>query len=186
MATEDADRSPECIDLVPAGRGHESIMANLLELYAHDFSEFHPIDLRSNGRYDYKDLSRYWLEPDRHPFLIKVEKKLAGLVLIGKDESVSRAEVPWDLTEFFVVRRYRRLGVGTSIAHQVWRKYPGRWQVRVMEANLTAQHFWQHAISQFTGEPIESTRIGRAGAYWRLFNFESKDSKTALPPLMQR
>lgn len=169
---------PECIQLIPAKREEEPILANLLELYAHDFTEFLPIDLRSNGRFEYQDLSRYWRDPDHHPFLIKAAGKLGGLVLIRRDESVARAEPLWDLAEFFVVRRYRRQGVGTSMAHEVWRRFPGRWQVRVMEANLPGQHFWQRAITQFTGDAVESARLERAGEYWRFFTFESKESRS--------
>jgi predicted acetyltransferase len=179
--TKDRSIPPEEVELIPAARDQEPVLANLLELYAHDFSEFQPLELRSNGRFEYKDLSRYWRDPNRHPFLVKVEGKLAGLILIRKDDSVARAEVLWDLAEFFVVRRYRRQGVGTSIAHAVWRKFPGRWQVRVMEANLPAHHFWQHAITKFTGAAVESARIERAGEHWRLFTFESKEPKPDKP-----
>jgi predicted acetyltransferase len=183
--TDDGPIAPERIQLIPAKREEEPILANLLELYAHDFTEFLPIDLRSNGRFEYQDLGRYWRNPNHHPFLIKVAGKLAGLVLIRKDESVSRAEELWDLGEFFVVRRYRRHGVGTAMAHEVWRKFPGRWQVRVMEANLQGQHFWQQAITQFTGAAVESVRIQRAGEYWRFFTFESKTSESG-PPARRR
>jgi hypothetical protein len=36
-----ADKPFAQIELVPAERNHEPILANLLELYIHDFSEFH-------------------------------------------------------------------------------------------------------------------------------------------------
>jgi predicted acetyltransferase len=179
--TKDDPVPAESILLVPAKREEAPILANLLELYAHDFTEFLPIDLRSNGRFEYQDLTRYWRDANHHPFLIKVDGKLAGLILIRKDEIVSRAEPLWDLAEFFVVRRYRRQGVGTAMAHEVWRRFPGRWQVRVMEANLAGQHFWQHAITQFTGTAVESARIERGGDYWRFFIFESKASGPGLP-----
>jgi hypothetical protein len=67
------------IEVDPALREHATILANLLELYAYDFSEFHSLDLGPNGRSGYKPLSLYykplslyWSEPNRHPFLIRV------------------------------------------------------------------------------------------------------------------
>ena len=45
-------------------------MANLLELYAHDFSEFHNVEIGEDGKFGYQALPLYWSEPDRHPFLI--------------------------------------------------------------------------------------------------------------------
>jgi hypothetical protein len=59
------------IEVDPALREHATILANLLELYAHDFSEFHSLDLGPDGRFGYKSLSLYWSEADRHPFLIR-------------------------------------------------------------------------------------------------------------------
>jgi hypothetical protein len=45
------------IELDPALREHVPILANLLELYAHDFSEFHSLDIGADGRFGYKSLS---------------------------------------------------------------------------------------------------------------------------------
>jgi predicted acetyltransferase len=78
------------------------------------------------------------------------------------------------MAEFFVLRGYRKRGIGTQAAYQVWKQFPGRWEVRVMESNLLALSFWGKAISSFTGEAIRPTRIKRSTEYWRLFSFESK------------
>ena len=84
------------------------------------------------------------------------------------------------MAEFFVVRRYRRRGIGTFVAHQVWRQISGRWEVRVMETNQSAHLFWAHAISTFTGETIVSGRVENGGKFWRVFAFEAK------PPLHEK
>ena len=57
------------IEIIPAAPEQESIVANLLELYAHDFSEFHHIELGADGRFGYRQLSLYWSDPDRSPDL---------------------------------------------------------------------------------------------------------------------
>jgi predicted acetyltransferase len=167
------------IELIPAAPDQEPILANLLELYSHDFSEFHEIELGADGRFGYTGLPLYWREPDRRPFLVRVDGELAGFVLVKKGSEVSGDETVWDMAEFFVVRRYRRRGIGTCVAHQVWREIPGRWEVRVMESNQSAYLFWVHAISAFTGETIVSGRVEDRGKLWRIFAFESK-------PLVQR
>lgn len=162
------------IELVPAAADHEPVLANLLELYAHDFSEFHEIELGVDGRFGYKDLPLYWRDSSRHPFLVTVDAKLAGLVFVKKGSEFSGDETVWDMAEFFVVRRYRRRGIGTYVAHQLWRQVPGRWEVRVLESNHSARLFWAHAISAFTGETILSSRIEKGGKLWHVFAFESK------------
>jgi hypothetical protein len=76
------DRPPVDIQLELARRQQSPILANLLELYAHDFSEFQPLDIGPDGRFGYKSLPLYWSESNRHPFLIRFEGKLAGLALV--------------------------------------------------------------------------------------------------------
>ena len=68
------------IEIIPAAREQEPILANLLELYGYDFSGFHSLEVGSDGRFGYKCLPLYWSEPGRHPFLVRVDGKLAGLV----------------------------------------------------------------------------------------------------------
>src|SRR5882757_9534064 len=110
------------IEVIAAGPDQEPILANLLELYIHDFSEFLDVQLGPDGRFGYPHLPLYWLEPDRHPFLVKTEGELAGFALITRGQSVSGDEIVRDMSEFFVVRRYRRLGVGREVAHELWRR----------------------------------------------------------------
>lgn len=162
------------IELVPAAPDQQPILANMLELYAHDFSEFHEIELGVDGRFGYPHLPLYWSDPNRRPFLARVDGKLAGLVLVKKGSELSGDETVWDMAEFFVMRRYRRRGIGTRVAYEVWRQVPGLWEVRVMESNHSAHLFWEHAISGFARETILSDCVESAGQLWRVFAFESK------------
>ena len=160
--------------MIPAASGQAPILANLLELYAHDFSEFHHLELGPDGRFGYQDLPLYWLEPDRHPFLVTMDGKLAGLVLVKRGPEISSGESTWDMAEFFVVRGCRRRGIGTEIAHEVWRRFPGLWEIRVMESNRSALQFWERAVSAFAGEAIASVRVDKGAKRWRVFSFESR------------
>ena len=171
---ECAEKPSAQIEVIPARSEQEPILANLLELYAHDFSVFHYLELGSDGRFGYDGLPLYWSESGRHPFLVWVEGKLAGLILVKRGSEVSGDETVWDVAEFFVLRGYRRRGIGTQIAHYVWRQFPGLWEVRVMESNIVALDFWAHAISMLTGQAIQPVRVQKDGRWWTLFSFESK------------
>jgi predicted acetyltransferase len=170
--TTDAAR-PAHVELIPATPEHRPLLTNLLELYIHDFSEFHNLELSPDGRFGYKNLPLYWLDADRHPFLLSLHGKLAGFVLVKRGSEISGNETVWDMTEFFILRGHRRSGVGTAAAHEVWKRFPGQWEVRVMESNHAASHFWQHAITEFAGKPIHPARAERGGRYWHVFSFES-------------
>ena len=60
----------------------QAALRQLLELYAHDFSERNGADVGDDGTYGYRHLDRYWSEADRHPFLFRVEGRLAGFALV--------------------------------------------------------------------------------------------------------
>ena len=162
------------IEVIPATPEQEPILANLLELYAHDFSEFHDLELGADGRFGYKPLSLYWSEPDRHPFLVRIDGELAGLVFLKRGSEVSGDATVWDMAEFFVIRGCRRRGIGTQVAHEVWRRFPGPWEVRVMQSNMPACGFWAHAIQTFTGEAIRPVPFEKDSERWKLFSFESR------------
>jgi predicted acetyltransferase len=156
------------LEVIPAILEQKPILANLLELYAYDFTDFLDLELGTDGRFGYSPLPLYWSEPGRHPFLVRVDGKLAGFVFVNRDSEI------WDMAEFFVLRGYRRRGIGTEIAHEVWRRFPGLWEVRVMELNHSAHQFWERAISAFLGAAIHSVRVEKEGKCWHVFSFESK------------
>ncbi len=161
------------IDLVPATADQEPIVDNLLQLYQHDFSEIISLEVDETGRFQYSGLPLYWSEPGRFPFLAVVDGKWAGFVFIRQYVEVSDAEPLSDMTEFFVLRGFRRHGIGTRLAQLAFERFPGAWQVRVMEANAGACQFWQRAIENFTGasQPPRRTRLDGMG--WHTFRFAS-------------
>ena len=72
---------PPQVELLPATREEQPVLANLLDLYIHDFSEFVVVDLEADGRFHYPHLSLYWTDPHRRPFLIRADGKLAQRLL---------------------------------------------------------------------------------------------------------
>ena len=56
---------PAGVEVRPAAPEEEPVLANLLELYAHDFSALADLQLHPDGRYGYPGLPRYWQEDTR-------------------------------------------------------------------------------------------------------------------------
>jgi len=160
------------VEIIPALPEHESILANMLELYAHDFSEFKDLKLGADGRFGYKDLPLYWNDPDRYPFLIKSDGHLAGFALVRRGSEISGDHDVWDVTEFFIVRGSRRLGVGIKAAQWIWGSFGGKWEVRVIDRNQKAMGFWQRAIDDYLGEAIEPIAFEKNREGWHVFSFE--------------
>ena len=84
----------------------------------------------------------------------------AGLALVFTGE-------PHDIAEFFVMRKYRRHGVGTHAATRIFEQYPGRWTVREQVVNRAAAAFWRRAIPctfdevEEAGEIVQSFTVGQ-------------------------
>jgi len=175
---ERAEPPSRSILVIPASIDQQPILANLFELYIHDFSEWIPVELGPDGRFGYRNLPDYWGQPDHHPFLITVDDQLAGFTLVKKTRSLTNIpamgeQETWDMAEFFVVRAHRKRGVGKTAAHQIWRQLPGSWQVRVMHSNSAALIFWQRAIDDYSGHSVEPVSIEREGKTWAVFKFQS-------------
>jgi predicted acetyltransferase len=133
-----------------------SVLRNLVELYRYDFSELTGRDADDHGLFGYRYLDHYWTEPDRHPFLIRVGGKLAGFVLVRsrrRGDGVAESSI----AEFFVMRKYRRRGVGRTAARRVFDMFPGRWTVMQLSDNVTAQSFWRDVITGYTEGAFSET-----------------------------
>jgi predicted acetyltransferase len=165
-------------ELIAATRKQKPILADLLQLYIEEFSAFVSVPVGVDGRFVYKKLPLYWTDRDRHPFLIRVGKEWAGFVFVKQGSEISSAEntrdqACWDMAEFFILDRFRRRGLGSNVAHAVWRAFPGRWEVRVMEWHKAAHAFWSEAIASFVGREVSSVAIESHGRTWRIFRFDS-------------
>jgi predicted acetyltransferase len=148
------------------------VLAQLLDMYAHELCAFVEVKFGSDGRFRYPELSLYWSESVRHPFLLTRESKLAGFALV-QQTSQSRKTIPvWDMAEFFVLPEFRLRGIGRTAAHRIWDRFPGSWQVRVMESNLPGLLFWEKAILDYAGERISKVEVMIKGLRWRRFSFE--------------
>ena len=145
------------VELRRAACEDKPALQNLLQLYLHDYTEFgDDDDVDESGRFDYPHLDLYWTEPERHPFLIRADGKLAGLVLVR----AGVGDEPTSIAEFFVMRKYRRRGVGRIAAHQVFSLFPGRWRVQQSPRNAGAQAFWRKVIGEYTGGRFEEIAEG--------------------------
>lgn len=163
------------VTLERAAAADRPLLANLLELYVHDVSDvFTEVALGADGRFGYPKLPLYFSEPARRfPFVIRSDGGVAGFVLATRGSSAAAEPDAHDVAEFFVLKRYRRAGVGEAAAFLLWRRLPGKWTVRVAERNASGLAFWSRTVAKFThGAALERTVPGEPRA-WRVFSFES-------------
>lgn len=156
------------VELERAGPERRETLANLFQLYTHDFSEQWAGegqgDLGEDGRFaPYPYLDSYWTEGDREPLLIRAGGKLAGFALVN---AFAHSGLPTDfsMAEFFVARKYRRAGVGLAAAAEIIRARPGQWEIAVARKNVAAQPFWRRAAATVAVGGIDE--LDRADDRW--------------------
>lgn len=125
---------------------------HLMQLYLYDFTEFLDIQLEEDGRFrPYPDLQKYVQEPagKHRSYLFRSMGHIAGFALVDVDQLTPDGE--HYLAEFFVLKRYRRQGIGREAAFALFDLHPGRWSVSQLVNNIPAQSFWRQVIDEYTG-----------------------------------
>jgi predicted acetyltransferase len=137
------------VELMVASPDDRAALANMMQLYTHDFSELwsgeERGELGDDGLFAAYPLDAWWREPDHIPLLVKADGFLAGFALLNKTSHIGRP-LDRNMAQFFIVRKHRRSGVGTTAARMIFSHYPGRWEAAVARANLGALAFWRAAI----------------------------------------
>ena len=145
------------VDLVRALPSDASTLAQLVQYYIYDLSELVSKDVGEDGRYAFRSLDAYWTEAWRHPYLVRVAGHHGGFALVHQRSRITGDEKTWDIAEFFVMRKYRRLGVGKTIAIRIFDMFRGDWEVRQLRANTEAILFWRRTISAYTHGQFKET-----------------------------
>ena len=155
------------ISLVPARPDQKPLIANLIQLYLHDMTEFMPFPVGPDGRYAYDFLDRFW----RFPYLIMSNDEIAGFALVIDECPLTGRSPCWFMAEFFVLKAYRGKHTGRSAVQLALQAHPGQWHIAVPHANGAAQGFWSKTL-----EPHRpaSRDIHFDGDDWRLRDFVAR------------
>ena len=149
----------------------KEIIINLMQPYMYELSFYEDetanFTLLENGLFDlgkYTDL--YWKEDNRYPYLLRCNGEIAGFVLVRYTE-----EDNYEIGEFFVLNKYRKLGAGKYMAQEMFKKYHGKWEIRTLLKNKSAQEFWRKVIKEYTDNNFKETLIRTGSRY--AFYFEN-------------
>ncbi len=153
------------VTLEQVGAEAVPVLRRLMQLYLYDLGTIDGWHIAADGRYgNAEKIERFWTEPGRRSFLIRADGALAGFALI-RDRAWHAGAGTHEISEFFVLRRFRRTGVGARAATRLFDMVAGRWETAEMASNVDAQRFWRAVIGRYTGGVFED--IERATAGWR-------------------
>lgn len=151
--------------VIAAQEADRQTVANLIQLYLYDMTDEGVWPVGADGLYEYDFLERFW----RYPYLLHVDGELAGFALVV-DECPLTGEKPcWFMAEFFVLRGYRRNGIGRRAVAELLGRHPGRWHVAVMGSHPKADAFWDQVLRAQEGLVV--SMLVFEGDVWRLRSF---------------
>lgn len=163
------------LQITNVARCEKSMIARMLQLCLHDLSEFAKAgepygDVEGDGAFRYDHLDGYWSDSGREPLLFRIDGRIAGFALVNQ-WSASGLGTDRSMAEFFILRKYRRVGLGKYAAVEIIRQRPGRWEIPIADYNRPALIFWRSIVStmeDFSHEKISGDGQRWSGTIWRL------------------
>ena len=159
------------------GIEEKEIIRNLLELDSYDSSYYDKKDVNNFGLYGYKYLDHYWTDNNRFVYLVKMDNKIAGFTMISKWQYYKEIESDYCISEFFILNKYRKLGIGRYVVKYILNKYKGKWQIGYDPRNIIGKEFWNNVIKEITNNNFEKivndqTHKYSDGVYGEVLIFE--------------
>jgi len=146
------------VEIVEVMQEQKPILRQLIELYEYDFSAFNDADLNAYGYYGYKYLDHYWTEENRQAYFVKVNGHYAGFVLVNAHCYLIQDDAR-SIAEFFIMRKYRRKGIGRAVAGLVFDTHKGNWEVLQHGNNEVSKQFWESTIHAYTNGNCQVQRV---------------------------
>ena len=125
----------------------KQLISTLIQPYLDELSHFpdeHMDDKDKNGTYHYSYLDAYWRENTRYPYLLYSDNKIAGFALVRQNRE------HWEMAEFYVLPEFRRRGLGTACAVDIFRKHPGNWEIHFNKHNQASRILWQNLADRLS------------------------------------
>jgi predicted acetyltransferase len=79
--------------------------------------------------------------------------------------------VDYHMSEFFITRKSRKLGIGRDAAILMFNRFAGEWEVTEYLRNPGAVQFWRRVIAAYTrGQYMERVQNGEVRQRFRTYN----------------
>lgn len=153
------------VDVSAVGPEAQTPLVNMVKLYCHEWSAYNGIDMDERGEFEFERQVPKFFGKERHyAFFIRVEGRLAGFALVDDDFDFA-ADADHAVSEFFVLNKYRRLGVGGIAAKEVFRRLPGKWEIKTHPANTASIAFWESVVRETAGSSYRKIEACGAARY---------------------
>lgn len=127
----------------------KQLLDNLLQLYLYEFTDYTDDDLNSLGRYDYEYFESYFIDKDRYAYFIYMGTQLVGFCMVNQHSLLQNSYIH-SIAEFFILRKYRKYGIGRAAANEVLAKHGPSWEIPQLTQNKIAMKFWEKVILEIS------------------------------------
>jgi predicted acetyltransferase len=162
------------IDLVRASRSNSRLVESLLDDYLGELSNYRDVSVGATSSVSYPYLDAYWSEVGRHIFLIQYSEQVVGFAFVRNASSTE--SVTHQVAEFYVSPDSRRLGIGCRAILEIWKLFPGQWELQVHARNTTAVRFWESCIESGAKENLKVREVKASDGRRLQFNFRTEQT----------
>src|SRR2546426_12611399 len=114
------------VEVGEARREDTPVLRRLMQLYLYDLGTIDGWDIGDDGLYGIEArIEGFWTDPNRRSFLVRVDGKLAGFAL-ARDGAHFAGDGTREISEFLILRRYRRRGSAARGGPRGFALVPGR------------------------------------------------------------
>ncbi|MBD7969205.1 GNAT family N-acetyltransferase [Paenibacillus gallinarum] len=145
------------VAIMKAALSDRTLIENLLQLYVYDFTEYTDASIGENGVYQIMpDFESYWSdESSQQAYVIKANGEIAGFMMTKEKDETQSDHV---LSHFFILRKFRRMGVGRKAAACLLKGSDRAWELCQLEGNIPAQKFWDQIIDEVSYGEVKIKR----------------------------
>lgn len=134
------------VDVIQIRFEDKYILKNLYPLSLHDLSQYNGEDIDSNGQYDIDFLDEFWEKEGLIPYWIKKEDNIVGFILVQTGRYAPPTGEDFYVSEFFILRKYRRKGIGKEAIKELFNLFSGTYLLGQLPNNIPAIQFWKSAF----------------------------------------
>ncbi|WP_367584483.1 GNAT family N-acetyltransferase [Paenibacillus sp. FJAT-26967] len=103
-------------------------------------------DVSNEGKYEAEDLSPYYRDDRLFPYLIMVDNRIAGFILVTSPPYVTDG-IDYSVQELFLLPRYRGQGIGQAAVLHIFKHHHGHYEISMFRNNTKAVKFWSALLS---------------------------------------
>jgi predicted acetyltransferase len=104
------------ISLYKVSLNDKTLLDNLLQLYLYDLSEFVPLEISPQGKYEQTMSPKYVSSFDKSAYIIHAELHIIGFVLVEPYGEYIK------INDLFVLNMWRNKGVGSAVVNILLKK----------------------------------------------------------------